>query len=62
MSKPVDRAPDGVAYDRKFGEEAETPEDTARKHRSKAMMRALREDMDDRPGVYERLAEKRDQQ
>ena len=61
MSEPVDSAPDGVAHDRKFEEEAEPPEDTARKRRSEAMMRALHEDMDARPGVYETLAGKREQ-
>ncbi len=62
MTESADETQDGAAQDRDLRQEAEAPKDAARKRRSKAMMRALREDMNARPGVYEKLAGKRDRQ
>ena len=58
----ADESRDGTAQDRDLWEKAEAPKDAVRKRRSKAMMQVLREDMDTRPGVYEKLAGKRDRQ
>ena len=56
MTESADKTSDGAAQVRDLREEAEASMDAARKRRSKVMMRALREDMDVRPGVYEGLA------